>query len=217
MLQPHRQSLRELFLKLQTYSDDWVPGPLPKLHEFSQLVKLDTNMEMLPDILMVEHDLEATREIKNRVPLREQAERLCDYLPPSLEHLTLRSLWDVLDPEPWDYRQVRHLLQKGRKVLPNFKVVELVDILSEEENDDWFSEFLRSKPEPNVHDTYVYTVSPETEHPPPSTFIPGCTTTDDLEKAPILKWEDEKYVSRDPDYLATRFAEIDAIMAGTVP
>lgn len=103
---------------------------------------------------------------------------------------------DVIDFEPLvrEYRQAQCLLQKGRKVLPNFKVVELVGVLSEEENDERFSELLRRKPDPNVDDTYVYTVSPETDYPPSSTFEPCSTASKDLENSPRYKWNGEKYV-----------------------
>ncbi|KAF2819160.1 hypothetical protein CC86DRAFT_472308 [Ophiobolus disseminans] len=127
LLEPHKHTLRELYLNL---AEDWdffeSPGILPTLRDYTQLKHIDTNMESWSDILLEpdndEDDVWA-EQLDDQDPLDNTVQRLCDRLPPSLECLTLHELDDLT----WDYRQLVHLVLEGSKLLPSLKLVELVE------------------------------------------------------------------------------------------
>jgi hypothetical protein len=114
----------------KTWDFDEDLEPLPSLRAFTQLRKLDTTMLTLSDIFLGPDDDDAWEAFETRlekcVPLDGTAEKLRDRLPLSIEHLVLHCP-DYPARGEWDYRQLTDVVSQGRELLPNLKLIEVVD------------------------------------------------------------------------------------------
>jgi hypothetical protein len=133
LLQRHKESLQDISLEPQDYRNmNYDPVPLSSLREFSCLKRFDGNMGNWSDILLPRFGLESEKnrlweqDLMDKVPLKNNTDKLCDRLPPSLETLLIHRVDTSEKGEIWDPRQLHHLVRNRHETLPNLKHIGFV-------------------------------------------------------------------------------------------